>query len=78
VTVTSQTSAGYVSVAPLLKDHEQPKTSTLNFPVGDNKANGVTVSLAADGYLDFIYWTTRTSDRTHILFDVTGYFATAG
>jgi hypothetical protein len=73
-TVTGQTYRGYITVAPTLTSHVQPPTSTLNFPVGDNRANGVTVPLAAGNNLDFMYWSTRTSDKTHVIFDVTGYF----
>ncbi len=76
VTVTQQTSLGYISVAPSLTSHVAPATSTLNFPTGDNRANGVTVPLAAGGHLDFMYWTGNTSDRAQIIFDVTGYFVT--
>ena len=74
VTVVSQTRAGFVTVAPSLVDGVQPPTSTINFPKGDIRANGVTVQVAAGGRLDFIYWTLHTSDRVQILFDVTGYF----
>jgi hypothetical protein len=74
VTVTGQTNAGYVTVAPSLTSGVQPPTSTLNFPNGDTRANGVTVSLASDGKLDFMYWSSRTSDRAQVIFDVTGYF----
>ena len=52
----------------------QPGTSTINFPLGDIRANGVTVPLAAGGKLDFMYWTSRTGPTVQIVFDVTGYF----
>ena len=75
VTVTGQTAAGYVVVAPSLTSGVQPRTSTLNFPLGDNRANGVTVQLAAGGNLDFMYWSGSTSATAQVLFDVTGYFS---
>jgi hypothetical protein len=78
VTVTSQTYRGYITVAPTLTSHVQPPTSTLNFPVGDTRANGVTVPLAAGGNLDFVYWSTRTADKAQVIFDVTGFFAIPG
>ena len=74
VTVVGQTAAGYVSLAPSLTSGLAPDTSTINFPTGDVRANGVTVSLASGGSLDFMYWTSNTADTTNILFDVTGYF----
>ena len=74
VTVVGQTAAGYVSLAPSLKSGVAPGTSTINFPAGDTRANGVTVSLASGGSLDFMYWTGNTANTTNIVFDVTGYF----
>jgi hypothetical protein len=75
VTVVGQKRAGFVTVAPALTTGVQPPTSTINFPLGDIRANGVTVPLGAGGTLDFMYWTGYTGDTTNILFDVTGYFA---
>jgi len=74
VTVVGQTAAGYVSLAPLLKSGVAPGTSTINFPTGDTRANGVTVPVASGGSLDFMYWTGNTANTTNILFDLTGYF----
>ena len=75
VTVVGQVRNGYVSVAPALVSGVQPPTSTINFPAGDTRASGVTVPLASGGKLDFMYWSSNKADTTHILFDVTGYFA---
>jgi hypothetical protein len=75
VTVTGQKAAGFVTVAPSLTSGVIPGTSTINFPTGDNRANGVTVPLASGGNLDFMYWTGSTSDTIDIIFDVTGYFS---
>jgi hypothetical protein len=75
VTVVGQTHAGYVTVAPHLTSGVQPPTSTINFPVGDVRANGITVPLASGGKLDLMYWSSRTADTTNVIFDVTGYFA---
>ena len=77
VTVVGQTYAGYVAVAPSLTSGVQPLTSTINFPYGDARANGVTVPLASGGKLDFMYWSSRTSDTVQVIFDVTGYFGDA-
>ena len=53
LTVTNQTNAGYVFLGP--NPTANPTTSTLNFPVGDNRANGVTVALGAGGTLSATY-----------------------
>ena len=53
VTVVGQKRAGFVTVAPALTTGVQPPTSTLNFLLGDIRANGVTGALGAGGTLDF-------------------------
>ena len=71
LTVTGQTRGGYVSVTPT--PTATPTTSTINFPTGDTRANGLTVPLSAD----------RPGGRrvqgapagsTHLILDVTGYY----
>ena len=47
LTVTGQTRQGYLSLTPT--PQASPSTSTLNFPVGDTRANNVTVPLGAGG-----------------------------
>jgi hypothetical protein len=49
LTVTGQTSAGYLFIGPNPTDN--PTSSTLNFPVGDDRANAVTVALGGGGTL---------------------------
>ena len=71
VTVTRQNAAGYVAVNPTPQNN--PTSSTLNFPVGDNRANNVTVPLAADGSLSMTYIASA-GRSTDLLLDVTGYF----
>jgi subtilase family serine protease len=72
LTVTNQTNAGYVTLTP---SPSTPSTSTLNFPVGDNRANGVTVALSGTGTLSAVYGGPATSSATlDLIFDVTGYF----
>jgi hypothetical protein len=76
LTVTNQTSKGYLTLSPAKPDGI-PGTSTLNFPAGDNRANGVTVPLGDDGEL----WVTFEGDdgaKTDVIFDVTGYFTSDG
>jgi FtsP/CotA-like multicopper oxidase with cupredoxin domain len=77
VTVVDQTSNGWVAVAPSLTSGTQPGSSTINFPVGDIRANNITVSLGSGGKLDAMYWTNSTSDTVNVVFDVTGYYDAA-
>jgi hypothetical protein len=53
LTVTNQTRAGaaYLGPDPLVA----PGSSTLNFPLGDNRANGVTLALGPGGTLSATY-----------------------
>ncbi len=74
VTIVSQTRNGYVTVAPMLTSGTEPKTSTINFPLGDIRANGITVPLAQAGTLDVMYWSAKTTDTVQVVIDVTGYF----
>ena len=71
LTVVGQTAAGYVTLGPTLADN--PATSTINFPLGDVRANGITVRLATDGHLDAIY-VAKLGKTAHLVFDVTGYY----
>jgi hypothetical protein len=77
LTVTQQSSAGFFSLGPTATSN--PTTSTLNFPLGDTRANNVTVRLSSNGSLGLVFVGT-TSARAHAVFDVTGYFreGTAG
>ena len=73
LTVTQQTSAGFVALTP--SPTNAPATSTLNFPLGDNRANGVTVALSGTGTLSATYMgEAGPSATTQLIFDVTGYF----
>jgi len=71
LTVTQQTQLGFVFLGPNANDN--PTTSTINFPVGDNRANGVTVALNG-GSLSATYVAASPSAHTQLVFDVTGYF----
>ncbi len=73
LTVTGQTSAGFVYLGP--DPAPGPTSSTLNFPAGDTRANGVTVALGPGGTLSA---TLAPAGSTHLLFDVTGYFVPDG
>lgn len=69
LTVVNQTRAGYVSMTT--SSTLPPDTSTINFPLGDVRANGVFAALAS-GTAWFIY--PGSSRTTDVLLDVTGYF----
>ena len=72
LTVTAQTSSGYLYLGPVAMNN--PTSSTLNFPVRDNRANGVTVALGAGGTLSATYVTGTAGPTAQVIFDVTGYF----
>lgn len=71
VTVTGQSSAGFVAVTPVATS--SPATSTLNFPAGDTRANGIIVPLGSDGTLSAIF-KGKPGSKADLIFDVTGYF----
>jgi Carboxypeptidase regulatory-like domain len=72
LTVTGQTSLGYLYIGPNAADN--PTSSTLNFPVGDDRANAVTVALSKTGTLSVTYATPNAGATAHVIFDVTGFF----
>ncbi|MGD0123486.1 MAG: hypothetical protein ABSC46_13115 [Candidatus Limnocylindrales bacterium] len=72
LTVTQQNYLGYLFIGPIAMNW--PASSTLNFPVGDNRANAVTVTLGAGGTLSVTYAASSLSATTHVIFDVAGYF----
>jgi N-acetylneuraminic acid mutarotase len=72
LTVVGQSAAGYLTAAPVATSTTTP-TSTLNFPVGDIRANGFDVSLASNGSIGVVYFPTAGSS-THFVVDLTGYF----
>jgi len=71
LTVTGQTSSGYATITPT--PDANPPTSTLNFPLGDNRANGVTVPLSGTGSL-WLVFKGGSGRMTNLILDVTGYF----
>jgi hypothetical protein len=72
LTVTSQTSPGYLFIGPNATN--DPTSSTLNFPWADDRANGVTVALGS-GTLSVTFIAPTSGPTTQVIFDVTGYFA---
>ena len=71
-TVTGQTGAGYIVIAPTIPSAKAPGSSTLNFPKGDNRANNITVPISGGNLQVEYVGPARTT--AHFVFDVTGYF----
>jgi hypothetical protein len=71
LTVTNPTQAGHVYLGP--NPTASPTSSTLNFPLGDTRANGVTVALSSTGTLSATHGPSSGA-TTDLVFDVTGYF----
>ena len=72
LTVVSQTGRGFVFLGPT--SSANPTSSTINFPIGDTRANGVTVDLSDTGQLAATYVSPTGGAKTDLLLDVTGYF----
>ncbi len=72
LTVTQQTSAGFLFAGPIAMNN--PTSSTLNFPLGDDRANAVTVALSGTGTLSITYAAATSGPTAQVIFDVTGYF----
>ena len=71
LTVVGQTSAGYAFLGPTAA--AAPLSSTLNVPLGDTRANGVSVQLGPGGELGAV-WIGKPGSTTQLVFDLTGYF----
>jgi len=76
LTVTRQTSAGFVSLTP--EANANPPTATVYSPKyssnnKDNRAAAVTMKLGADGTLSAV-WKGATGSTADVIFDVNGYF----
>jgi hypothetical protein len=72
LTVTNQGSPGWVYLGPTIDT--TPGSSTINFPVRDNRANGLTVALSGTGTVDAWYYGVSSSASIDIIIDVTGYY----
>ena len=68
-------SGGYLALAPGVS--ATPATSSLNVPRGDVRAASVTLPLDAAGRLGVV-WKGTPGSKTHVIFDVTGYFVGDG
>ena len=75
LTITRQTGGGYLFVGP--DPQNNPTSSTLNVPLGDTRANGLTVALSPAGTLSATF-VGSSSATAQVVFDVTGYFTADG
>ncbi len=75
LTVVGQTKAGYAAMTQLTTSN--PTTSTLNFPVGQTRANGVTGPLSPSGTVGLVY-KAGAGATTDLVLDITGYFQLPG
>ena len=71
VTVVGQQSAGSVSVT--VTPTGSPPSSSINFPLGETRANNLVIPLSSSGTLSAVFKGTS-GKGTHLVFDVTGYF----
>jgi glucose/arabinose dehydrogenase len=71
VTVAGQTQGGYLSITTAATT--APKTSTINFPLGDVRANNTVNALDGAGRLWAIF-KAPSGARTHLIVDLAGYF----
>jgi hypothetical protein len=71
VTVVNSTNAWAVYVGPV--STAKPTTSSINFTMGQIKANNLTVSLSSSGTLSATYLSTD-GNSTDLVIDVTGYY----
>ena len=70
--MTGQTSAGYLFIGPTATN--EPTSSTLNFPVRDDRANAADVQLGAGGTLSITFVAPSNGPTAQAIFDLTGYF----
>jgi hypothetical protein len=72
LTVVNQTAAGFLSLTNVPVN--VPTTSSMNFPLGDIRATGVTVPLSPSGGKLSVTYGAAAGKTTHVIFDVSGYF----
>ncbi len=70
LTVVNQTRGGFVSITPT--PETEPTTSTINFPAGDIRANGLTIPLSS-GTVSAVYKASAGA-TAHLVLDVTGFY----
>jgi len=61
-----------VAIAPSLT--WPTSTSAINFPVRDDRANGIVVPINGNLGLSAVFGGASSKATTHLIFDLTGYF----
>ncbi|HEX6985173.1 MAG TPA: hypothetical protein VF170_07335, partial [Planctomycetaceae bacterium] len=78
LTVAGATARGHISITDSDPGASEPPVSNLNFPAGDNRANGVTVTLDdpdTNGHTGiWLVYRSTAGAKAHVILDVTGYF----
>ncbi len=72
LTVTGQTAAGFVAMTT--GSTATPAISTINVPLGDTRANGLTIKLNPSGKASLVYVAGTAGAKADLVFDVTGYY----
>lgn len=63
---------GYLALTP--DPVIDPPTSTLNFPLGDTRANGITQPINGSGEMSIWFDAALDDARVHAILDVTGCY----
>jgi hypothetical protein len=71
LSVTGPTASGFVAITTTAT--ATPSAATMNFPVGDTRANNFTIALDANGRLGAVY-KAAAGKTVSLIVDVTGYF----
>ena len=71
LTVTNQSAAGLGFAGPSAPAN--PGSSTINFPIRDNRANGISLQLSPTGTLEIVY-VGPAGAKCDFILDVTGYY----
>ncbi len=72
LTVVGEAADGLVALGPTMTPTGDP--TTINFVVGDTRANNVTLGLGPGGKLSAVYRSSTAGATLDLIFDVTGYF----
>ena len=67
-----QSSSGFLYIGPAVASN--PDSSTLNFPLGDDRANAVAVRLGTNDALSITFVAPSNGPSAQAIFDLTGYF----
>ena len=72
LTIVNETAAGVVALGPTMT--ATGAATTINFVIGETRANNVTLGLSPAGTLSAAYRSSTAAATIDLMFDVTGYF----